>query len=83
MNSRGRTGYDQAMKRLRSCILGLSAVLLALVARAVIAGADLPVALAVTITGLLLVAACWLRRYGIGMSDVIDPDDRSKGPHAP
>jgi hypothetical protein len=35
------------------------------------------VALAVTITGLLLFAACWLWRYGTGIADVTDRDDLS------
>jgi hypothetical protein len=70
-----RAAYDRAMKRLRTCILGLSAVLLALLARAVIAGEDLAVAVAVTLTALLLFAAGWLWRYGAGVSDAIDRDD--------
>jgi hypothetical protein len=64
------------MKRLRTCIFGLGTVLLALVARAVIAGPDLGVAVAVTIIGALLFAAAWLWRYGAGIADVVDRDDQ-------
>jgi hypothetical protein len=70
-----RAAYDRAIKRLRSCILGLSAVLLALIVRAAIDGPDFPVALAMTITALFLLAAGWLWRYGAGVSDVIDRDE--------
>jgi hypothetical protein len=70
-----RAAYDRAVKRLRSCILGLGAVLLALIIRAAIDGPDFPVALAMTITALLLLVAGWLWRYGAGVSDVIDRDE--------
>jgi hypothetical protein len=72
-----RAAYERAMKRLRTYIFGLSAVLLALLARAVIDGPDLPVALAVTLTALFLLAAgrLWRSGAGLGVSDVIDRDD--------
>ena len=53
-----RAAYDRAMRRLRACIFGLGAVLLASLARTAIDGPDLPVAVAATLTGLLLLAAC-------------------------
>jgi hypothetical protein len=70
-----REAYDGAMKRLRTCIYCLSAVLLALLVRTVVDGPDVPVAVAVTLTALVLFAAVRLWRYGAGMSDVVDRDD--------
>lgn len=70
-----RAAYERAMKRLRTCIFGLIAVLLALLARTVIDGPDLPVALAITLIALVLLAAGRLWRYGVGIAETIDRDE--------
>lgn len=56
--------YARAMRQLRVYIRLLSAILVAAVARAVIDGLTVGPALALTLTGVLLVAALWLRRLG-------------------
>ena len=56
--------YAHAMRQLRVFIRLLSAILVAAVARAVIDGFTLGLTLALALTGVLLVAALWLRRLG-------------------
>jgi hypothetical protein len=59
-----QAGYDRATRRLRVCVRVLSAVLLALVARNVIDGANLAVVLTEALIALLLLASGALWRYG-------------------
>jgi hypothetical protein len=59
-----QTDYDRAMGRLRVCMRVLSAVLLALIARSVIDGANLAVVLAAALIALLLLASGVLWLYG-------------------
>jgi hypothetical protein len=56
--------YDRAIRRLRICVRALSAVLIALVARSVIDGANLAVVLTAAVIALLLSASAALWRYG-------------------
>ena len=59
-----QAAYDRAIRRLRVCVRVLSAVLLALIARSVIDGANLAVVLTEALIALLLLASAALRRYG-------------------
>lgn len=64
--------FAHAMRQLRVYIRLLSALLVAAVARAVIDGFTLGLTLALALTGVLLVAALWLRRLGSrGPADVV------------
>jgi hypothetical protein len=56
--------YARAMRQLRVCVGELSAILVAAAIRAVIDGLTVGLALALALTGMLLVAALWLRRLG-------------------
>ena len=56
--------YARVMRQLRVWIRGLSAILVAAAARALIDGLTVGLALALALTGVLLVAALWLRRLG-------------------
>ena len=56
--------YARAMRQLRVCVRALSALLIAAATRAVIDGLTVRLALALALTGVLLVAALWLRRLG-------------------
>jgi hypothetical protein len=56
--------HARAMRQLRVWIKALSAILVAAAARALIDGVTVALALAVVLTGVLLVAALWLRRLG-------------------
>ena len=56
--------YARAMRQLRVWIRGLTAILVAAAARALIDGLTVALALALVVTGLLLAAALWLRRLG-------------------
>lgn len=56
--------YARAMRQLRVCVRVLSAILVAAAARALIDGLTVGLALALALTGVLLVAALWLRRLG-------------------
>jgi len=56
--------YARVMRQLRVWIRGLSAILVAAAARALIDGLTVALALALALTGVLLVAALWLRRLG-------------------
>jgi hypothetical protein len=56
--------HDRAMRQLRVCVRVLSAVLLALIARSVIDGANLAVVLSEALIALLLLASGALWRYG-------------------
>jgi hypothetical protein len=56
--------YERAIGRLRVCVRVLSAVLLALVARSVIDGANPAIVLAEALIALLLLASGALWRYG-------------------
>jgi hypothetical protein len=59
-----QTDYDRAMGRLRVCMRVLSAVLLALIARSVVDGANLAVVLTAALIALLLLASGALWLYG-------------------
>jgi uncharacterized membrane protein YfbV (UPF0208 family) len=59
-----QAAYDRAIRQLRVCIRLLSAALLGLLARIVVDGATLAVALAAAVVALLLLAAGALWRYG-------------------
>jgi hypothetical protein len=59
-----QTAYDRAIQRLRICVRVLSAVLLALIARSVIDGANLAVILTAALFALLLLASAALWRDG-------------------
>ena len=59
-----QTDYDRAMGRLRVCMRVLSAVLLALIARSVIDGANFAVVLTAALIALLLLASGALWLYG-------------------
>jgi hypothetical protein len=59
-----QTDNDRAMGRLRVCMRVLSAVLLALIARSVIDGANLAVVLTAALIALLLLASGALWLYG-------------------
>ena len=64
--------YARAMRQLRVCVRALSAILVAAATRAVIDGLTVGLALALALTGVLLVAALWLRRLGSrGPADVV------------
>jgi hypothetical protein len=56
--------YARAMRQLRVCVRALSAILVAAATHAVIDGLTGGLALALALTGVLLVAALWLRRLG-------------------
>jgi cytochrome c-type biogenesis protein CcmH/NrfG len=56
--------YARAMRQLRVCVRALSATLIAAATRALIDGLTVGLALALALTGVLLVAALWLRRLG-------------------
>ena len=56
--------YARAMRQLRVCVRALSAILIAAAARALIDGLTVGLALALALTGVLLVAALWLWRLG-------------------
>lgn len=56
--------YARAMRQLRVCVRALSALLIAAATRALIDGLTVGLALALALTGVLLVAALWLRRLG-------------------
>jgi hypothetical protein len=56
--------YARAMRQLRVCVGELSAILVAAAAHALIDGLTVGLALALALTGVLLVAALWLRRLG-------------------
>lgn len=56
--------YARAMRQLRVCVRALSALLVAAATRALIDGLTVGLALALALTGALLVAALWLRRLG-------------------
>lgn len=56
--------YARVMRQLRVWIRGLGAILVAAAARALIDGLTVALALALALTGVLLVAALWLRRLG-------------------
>jgi hypothetical protein len=56
--------YARVMRQLRVWIRGLSAILVAAAARALIDGLTVALTLALALTGVLLVAALWLRRLG-------------------
>jgi CHASE2 domain-containing sensor protein len=59
-----QAAYDRSIRRLRVCVRVLSAVLLALVARSVIDGANLAVVLTAALIALLLLASAALLLYG-------------------
>jgi hypothetical protein len=59
-----QAAYDRAIRQLRVCMRLLSAALLGLLARIVVDGATLAVALAAAVVALLLLAAAALWRYG-------------------
>jgi hypothetical protein len=59
-----QAAYDRAVRQLRVCVRVLSAVLLALIARSIIDGANLAVVLSGTVIVLLLLACVALWRYG-------------------
>ena len=64
--------YARAMRQLRVCIGVLTAILVAAAARALIDGLTVGLALALALTGVLLVAALWLRRLGSrGLANVV------------
>jgi len=56
--------YARAMRHLRGCVRALSAILVAAATRALIDGLTVGLVLALALTGVLLVAALWLRRLG-------------------
>jgi hypothetical protein len=56
--------YARAMRQLRVCVRALSATLVAAATRAFIDGLTVGLVLAMALTGVLLVAALWLRRRG-------------------
>lgn len=56
--------YARAMRQLRVLVRELSAILVAAAARALIDGLTVGLALALALTGALLVAELWLRRLG-------------------
>lgn len=56
--------YARAMRQLRVCVRALSATLVAAATHALIDGLTVGLALALALTGVLLVAAFWLRRLG-------------------
>ncbi len=56
--------YARAMRQLRVCVRALSAILVAAATRALIDGLTVGLALTLALTGVLLVAALWLRRLG-------------------
>ncbi len=58
-----QAAYDGAIRRLRWGVVALSVVLLALVARSIIDGTNLAVALTEALTALLLLASGALWRY--------------------
>ena len=53
--------YARAMRQLRVCVRALSAILVAAATHAVIDGLSVGLALALALTGVVLVAALWLR----------------------
>jgi hypothetical protein len=55
--------YDHAIRQLRVCVRVLSAVLIALIARSVVDGADLVVVLSAALIAFLLLASGVLWRY--------------------
>jgi len=59
-----QAAYDRAIRRLRVCVRVLSAVLLALIARSVIDGANLAFVLTEALIALLLLASAALWRHG-------------------
>jgi hypothetical protein len=59
-----QAAYDRAIGRLRVCMRVLSAVLLALVARSLIDGANLALVLTEAFIAVLLLASAVLWRYG-------------------
>lgn len=64
--------YARAMRQLRVCVRALCALLVAAASRALIDGLTVGLALALALTGVLLLAALWLRRLGSrGPADVI------------
>ena len=56
--------YARAIRQLRVCVRALSALLAAAATRALIDGLTVRLALALALTGALLVAALWLPRLG-------------------
>ena len=64
--------HAHAMRQLRACVRALSAILVAAATRALIDGLTVGLALGLALTGVLLVAALWLRRLGSrGPADVV------------
>jgi uncharacterized membrane protein YfbV (UPF0208 family) len=59
-----QAAYDRAIRQLRVCMRLLSAALLGLLARIVVDGATVAVALAAAVVALLLLASGALWRYG-------------------
>jgi Flp pilus assembly protein TadB len=75
--------YARAMRQLRVWIRGLTAVLVAAAARALIDGVTVALALAVVLTGVLLVAALWLRRLGSRVGSASAAAARNQTSNAP
>ncbi len=70
--------YASAMRQLRICIRALTAILVAAAAHALIDGLTIGLAFALALTGMLLVAAVWLRRLGSQAQANVDAAARTQ-----
>lgn len=76
--SLGHEVWEREMRRARTIARALAATLVALLARGLIAGWTITLALAAIAVGALLLAAVWLRHHG----RTLEPDDRPRRTNA-